>query len=229
MSPDEIWRSYTKYIGAGAVATGGIVGLLRAFPAIWDSLRASIRQLAGEGTGIAGGASIPRTERDTPITVVAIGSLALALFIWLMPAFRMNLLGAVLIVVFGFLFSVVSARITGIVGSSSSPLSGMTIAVLMGTCFIFLAVGWQGPGYTYLALVIGAVVCLAISNAGTTAQDLKTGFLVGATPRAQQFGLLVGCGNLGKCHRVHDDSVEYQSDQGDSAGKALHTPGDLDR
>jgi putative OPT family oligopeptide transporter len=192
MSPDEIWRSYTKYIGAGAVATGGIVGLVRAFPAIWDSLRASIRQLAGEGTGTGGGSSLPRTERDTPITVVAIGSLALALFIWLVPAFRMNFLGALLIVVFGFLFSVVSARITGIVGSSSSPLSGMTIAVLMGTCFIFLLVGWQGPGYTYLALVIGAVVCLAISNAGTTAQDLKTGFLVGATPRAQQFGLLVG-------------------------------------
>jgi putative OPT family oligopeptide transporter len=192
MSPDEIWRFYTKYIGAGAVATGGIVGLARAFPAIWDSLRASMRQLAGEGTGIAGGSSLPRTERDTPITVVAIGSLALALFIWLMPAFRMNFLGALLIVVFGFLFSVVSARITGIVGSSSSPLSGMTIAVLIGTCFIFLAVGWQGPGYTYLALVIGAIVCLAISNAGTTAQDLKTGFLVGATPKAQQFGLLVG-------------------------------------
>jgi putative OPT family oligopeptide transporter len=192
MSPDEIWRAYTKYIGAGAVATGGIAGLVRAVPAIWDSLRASIQQLAGEGTGLAGGASIPRTERDTPITVVAIGSLVLALFIWLMPAFRMNLLGALLIVVFGFLFSVVSARITGIVGSSSSPLSGMTIAVLMGTCFIFLAVGWQGSAYTYLALVIGAVVCLAISNAGTTAQDLKTGFLVGATPRAQQFGLLVG-------------------------------------
>ena len=192
MSPDEIWRYYTKYIGAGAVATGGIVGLFRAVPAIWDSLRASIRQLAGEGSGVAGGALIPRTERDTPITVVALGSLALALFIWLLPAFRMNLLGAFLIVVFGFLFSVVSARITGIVGTSSSPLSGMTIAVLMGTCFIFLAVGWQGPGYTYLALVIGAVVCIAISNAGTTAQDLKTGFLVGATPRAQQFGLLVG-------------------------------------
>src|SRR5262249_17123675 len=145
-----------------------------------------------EGSGIAGDSSVPRTERDTPITVVAFGSLALALLIWLLAAFRMNLLGAVLIVGFGFLFSVVSARITGIVGTSSSPLSGMTIAVLMGTCFIFLAVGWQGPGYTYLALVIGAVVCIAISNAGTTAQDLKTGFLVGATARAQQFGLLVG-------------------------------------
>jgi putative OPT family oligopeptide transporter len=192
MSPYEIWRSYIKYIGAGAVATGGILGLFRALPAIWDSLRASITQLAGERLGTTNHSLSKRTELDTPISVVALGSLALVVFIWLVPTFRMNLLGAVLIVLFGFLFSVVSARITGIVGSSSSPLSGMTIAVLMGTCIIFLAVGWRGPSYTYLALVIGAVVCIAISNAGTTAQDLKTGFLVGATPRAQQLGLLIG-------------------------------------
>ncbi len=192
MSPAEIWRNYIKYIGAGAVATGGILGLFRAMPAIWDSLRASIAQLAFERAGSNKHSSIVRTERDTPITVVVLGSLGLVLLIWLIPTFRMNLLGAALIVLFGFLFSVVSARITGIVGSSSSPLSGMTIAVLMGTCIIFLMVGWQGSAYTYLALVIGAVVCIAISNAGTTAQDLKTGFLVGATPRAQQFGLLIG-------------------------------------
>jgi len=192
MSPYEIWRFYIKYIGAGAVATGGILGLFRAFPAIWDSLRASFRQFAVERFGSTDHGSIERTERDTPITVVAFGSIALVIFIWLVPTFRMNLLGAMLIVLFGFLFSVVSARITGIVGSSSSPLSGMTIAVLMGTCLIFLAVGWGGSSYTYLALVIGAVVCIAISNAGTTAQDLKTGFLVGATPRAQQLGLLIG-------------------------------------
>jgi putative OPT family oligopeptide transporter len=192
MSPEEIWRYYIKYIGAGAVAMGGVLGLFRALPAIWDSLRASIKQLAGEHFGNGGGSLIERTERDTPISVVALGSLALVLFIWIVPTFRMNLLGAVLIVIFGFLFSVVSARITGIVGSSSSPLSGMTIAVLMGTCLIFILVGWTGSSYTYLALVIGAVVCIAISNAGTTAQDLKTGYLVGATPRAQQFGLLVG-------------------------------------
>ncbi|HLX11962.1 MAG TPA: oligopeptide transporter, OPT family, partial [Bacteroidota bacterium] len=192
MSPYEIWRYYIKYIGAGAVATGGIIGLFRALPAIWDSLHASIKQLAGEHFGGGEKSLIERTERDTPISVVALGSLALTVFIWLVPTFRMHFLGAVLIVIFGFLFSVVSARITGIVGSSSSPLSGMTIAVLMGTCLIFILVGWTGQSYTYLALVIGAVVCIAISNAGTTAQDLKTGYLVGATPRAQQFGLLVG-------------------------------------
>jgi putative OPT family oligopeptide transporter len=192
MSPYEIWRSYIKYIGAGAVATGGILGLVRALPAIWDSLRASVKQFASERFGGGDSLAIERTERDTPITIVAFGSLFLVFFIWLVPTFRMNLLGAALIVLFGFLFSVVSARITGIVGSSSSPLSGMTIAVLMGTCLIFLAVGWGGSSYTYLALVIGAVVCIAISNAGTTAQDLKTGFLVGSTPRAQQLGLLIG-------------------------------------
>ncbi len=191
MSTVDIWRNYIKYMGAGAVATGGIVGLFKAGPAIWDSLRASIKQLAGERSG-GEKESVLRTERDTPITVVGIGVLALIIFIWLVPTFRVNILGAVLIVVFGFLFSVVSARITGIVGSSSSPLSGMTIAVLMGTCLIFLAVGWTGQSYTYLALVIGAVVCIAISNAGTTAQDLKTGHLLGATPSAQQFGLLIG-------------------------------------
>jgi putative OPT family oligopeptide transporter len=191
MAPSDIWRSYIRYIGAGAVATGGILGLFRALPAIVDSIRASIKQLATERLG-AMGSHADRTQRDMPITVVAFGSLVLVFFIWLMPTFRVNLLGAALIVLFGFLFSVVSARITGIVGSSSSPLSGMTIAVLMGTCLIFLAIGWQGPGYAYLALVIGAVVCIAISNAGTTAQDLKTGFLVGATPRAQQIGLLIG-------------------------------------
>ncbi len=192
MSPSEIWVSYLKYIGAGAVATGGILGLVRALPAIVDSIRASIKQFANERFGGMGHSLDERTERDTPITVVVFGSLALVVFIWLVPAFRMNLLGAALIVLFGFLFSVVSARITGIVGSSSSPLSGMTIAVLMGTCLIFLSIGWAGTAYTYLALVIGAVVCIAISNAGTTAQDLKTGYLVGATPRAQQFGLLIG-------------------------------------
>jgi len=192
MSTGDIWRNYIKYMGAGAVAAGGIVGLFRASPAIWDSLRASVKQLATERSGGSSDVAVLRTERDTPITVVGFGSLALVVFIWLVPTFKVNVLGAALIVIFGFLFSVVSARITGIVGSSSSPLSGMTIAVLMGTCLIFLAVGWAGREYTYLALIIGAVVCIAISNAGTTAQDLKTGHLLGATPRAQQLGLLIG-------------------------------------
>jgi len=180
---------YLRYIGAGAVAMGGVLGLVRAAPSIWDSLTASMRQLRG---GSAGGASVARTERDTPLTWVVGGSLAIVAFITLVPVFRMNVLGAALIVVFGFLFSVVSARITGLVGSSSCPLSGMTIAVVIGSCLIFLAVGWTGAGYSYLALVVAAVVCIAISNAGTTAQDLKTGYLVGSTPRSQQAAILAG-------------------------------------
>ncbi|MEO6325039.1 MAG: oligopeptide transporter, OPT family [Thermoanaerobaculia bacterium] len=180
---------YIRYIGAGAVAAGGVLGLVRAAPAIWDSLTASLKQLR-QGAGSAD--SVKRTERDTPITWVLGGSLAIIIFIAIVPIFRMNLLGAALIVVFGFLFSVVSARITGLVGSSSCPLSGMTIAVVIGTCLIFLAVGWTGSSYSYLALVIGAIVCIAISNAGTTAQDLKTGHLVGATPFAQQTAILAG-------------------------------------
>ncbi|MCK9408296.1 MAG: oligopeptide transporter, OPT family [Bacteriovoracaceae bacterium] len=193
MGPTEIWRNYIKYMGAGAVATGGVLGLIRAFPSIWHSLTASMKQLTSErSTSSNQSGPLLRTEKDTPITVVGIGSLLLILFIWLVPAFHVNLLGAILIFIFGFLFSVVSARITGIVGSSSSPLSGMTIAVLMATCLIFLAVGWTGQEYTYLALVIGATVCIAISNAGTTAQDLKTGHLLGATPSSQQLAILIG-------------------------------------
>jgi len=180
---------YLRYIGAGAVAMGGVLGLVRAAPSIWDSLTASVKQLRG---GSAGGVSVARTERDTPITWVVGGSLAIVAFITVVPVFRMNVLGAALIVVFGFLFSVVSARITGLVGSSSCPLSGMTIAVVIGSCLIFLAVGWRGASYSYLALVVAAVVCIAISNAGTTAQDLKTGYLVGSTPRSQQAAILAG-------------------------------------
>ena len=120
------------------------------------------------------------------------GSLAIVGFIWVVPAFELNLLGALLILVLGFLFSVVSSRITGEVGSSSCPLSGMTIGVLMATCGTFLLVGWEGSAYARLALMIGAVVCIAISNAGTCSQDLKTGFLLGATPIRQQGALLIG-------------------------------------
>jgi putative OPT family oligopeptide transporter len=187
---DGIYKNYIRYIGAGAVAAGGVLGHVRAAPAIWDSLTASLKQLKGT-LGTSGGA-VRRTERDTPITWVLGGSLAIVLFIALVPVFRMNVIGAILIVIFGFLFSVVSARITGLVGSSSCPISGMTIAALIGTCLIFLAVGWSGSAYSYVALVVGAVVCIALSNAGTTAQDLKTGHLVGATPRAQQLAILIG-------------------------------------
>lgn len=189
MSPDDIWNNYVRYIGAGAVAAGGIFGLVRALPAIVSSVRASAGALVG---GTTGAASRLRTDRDMPTTVLLCGALGLVTFIWLTPAFQMNLLGAVIILVLGFLFAVVSSRITGEVGSSSCPLSGMTIAVLMGTCGAFIASGWEGPSYSRLALMIGAVVCVAISNAGTCSQDLKTGFLLGSTPVRQQWALLIG-------------------------------------
>jgi len=189
MTADDVWFTYVKQIGAGAVATGGFFALLRALPAIASSMRASIGALKGGGASAAGTA---RTDRDTPIGVLVVGALALVGIVWAVPAFHMNLLGAVLILVLGFLFSVVSSRITGEVGSTSSPLSGMTIAVLMTTCGLFLLAGWEGPSYARLALMIGAVVCIAISNAGTCSQDLKTGYLVGATPVRQQGALLIG-------------------------------------
>jgi putative OPT family oligopeptide transporter len=190
MSADDIWGTYVKQIGAGAVATGGFFALMRALPAIVSSIRASIGALTGGAA--AAGDKISRTDRDTPIVVLAVGAVAIVGIIWAVPAFHMNLLGAVLILVLGFLFSVVSSRITGEVGSTSSPLSGMTIAVLMTTCGLFLLNGWEGQSYARLALMIGAVVCIAISNAGTCSQDLKTGYLVGATPVRQQGALLIG-------------------------------------
>ena len=188
MGPDDIWSNYIRYIGAGAVAAGGIINLVRAMPTIIDSFRASFRDLKFKG-GEGGGR---RTERDIPITVVLVGSVLLALAMTVVPQLRVNLLAAFLIIIFGFFFSVVSSRITGELGSSSCPISGMAIATLMGTCALFLLLGWTGHGYTATALAVGAVVCIAASNAGTTSQDLKTGFLVGATPWRQQVALMVG-------------------------------------
>lgn len=188
MAPGDVWKAYVRHIGAGAVAAGGVFALLRALPTIWRSLAASVGALRGGPDA----ASAIRTERDTPVAVLAIGALAIVAFVWAVPAFDMTLLGALLILVLGFLFSVVSSRITGEVGSSSCPLSGMTIGVLMATCGIFLLAGREGSEHARVALIVGAVVCIAISNAGTCSQDLKTGFLLGATPVKQQGALLVG-------------------------------------
>jgi uncharacterized oligopeptide transporter (OPT) family protein len=171
------------------VAAGGIINLARALPTIIDSFRASFRDLRVSGLSATGGR---RTERDIPITVVLVGSVLLALAMTLVPQLRVNLLSAGLIILFGFFFAVVASRITGELGSSSCPISGMAIATLMGTCGLFLLLGWTGHAYTVVALAVGAVVCIAASNAGTTSQDLKTGFLLGATPWKQQVSLVVG-------------------------------------
>jgi putative OPT family oligopeptide transporter len=195
LSPDEIWNRYIRYIGAGAVAAGGIINLLKALPTIVDSFRASMRDLRLGGQGLD---QRPRTERDIPISVVLGGSLVLTLFMAFLPQLRavpsfwVSLVSAAVIVVFGFFFSVVSSRITGELGSSSNPISGMGIATLMATCLVFILFGWTGHEFTAAALSIGAVVCIASSNAGTTSQDLKTSFLVGGTPWRQQVAIILG-------------------------------------
>jgi putative OPT family oligopeptide transporter len=190
MGPDDIRSAYVLYIGAGAVAAGGLVSLARSMPTIWNGLKGG---LAGIKLG-QGGASIAslRTDEDIPLKWVVIGCLAIIAAITFATPLHMNLLGALLILVFGFLFSTVSSRLTGEVGSSSNPLSGMAVATLLFTCLIFLLMGWTGGRYYVTALSIGAIVCVAASNAGTTSQDLKTGYLVGATPRYQQYAILAG-------------------------------------
>jgi putative OPT family oligopeptide transporter len=184
----EIWKSYVLYIGAGAVAAGGIISLCQSLPTIIRSAMAGISGL--KKSGVRSGAR--RTEQDLPMNFVGFGVLAIILAIWIAPTLHMNLLGAILIVFFGFLFVTVSARITGEIGSSSNPISGMTVATLLLTCLIFVLIGWIGAEYRLTALSIAAVVCIAASNGGTTAQDLKTGYLVGATPKAQQIAILIG-------------------------------------
>src|SRR6195256_3009931 len=188
ISPNQIRGAYVLYIGAGAVAAGGVVSLAKALPMIWRSLRGT---LGGYGAA-AGGAPAGRTDRDIPMKWVLVGCLAIIIAIMLSPPLHMNLLGALLILVFGFLFSTVSSQLTGEIGSSSNPISGMTVATLLLTCLIFLVVGWTGGPYYVTALSVGAIVCIASSNAGSTSQDLKTGFLIGATPRLQQIAILAG-------------------------------------
>jgi len=197
MEPGDLWNRYIRYIGAGAVAAGGIINLLKALPTILDSFRASWRDLRAGGGGGAR-ATQPRTERDLPLTLVLGGSLTLVLLMSFLPQLRavpgldVGLITAVSVLVFGFFFSVVSSRITGELGSSSNPISGMAIATLMGVCVVFVLLGWTGHAYTAAALSIGAIVCIASSNAGTTSQDLKTSFLVGGTPWKQQVAIMVG-------------------------------------
>ncbi len=189
MSSGQIRNEYILYIGAGAVATGGFIALARAIPTIIAAFKAGLRNI---GAGAAAAASVPRTERDLPITVVLGGAGAIALAIWLAPMLEINLMTALLVVLFGFFFVTVSSRITGEIGSSSNPISGMTIATLLLTCGLFVAIGWVGVGYKAMALTTAALVCVAASNGGTISQDLKTGFLVGATPRYQQLAIFVG-------------------------------------
>jgi len=190
MSPDEIHGAYVLYIGAGAVAAGGIISLLRSGPMILRGIRAGLSDFGSSAKNAA--TSVLRTDRDLSMKFVAGGCAVLVAAILFARPLHMNLLGAILIVIFGFLFVSVSSRLTGEIGSSSNPISGMTVATLLLTCLIFLVVGWTGQHYFVTALSVGGIVCIAASNGGATSQDLKTGFLLGATPRFQQIAILIG-------------------------------------
>ena len=190
MSAQQLWSAYIRYTGAGAVLASGLITLARTIPTIVASFRDSMKDFNARGDGV----KQVRTERDIPAIVVLGGSLLLAIFLAVAPKMptQGNFLAAILIVIFGFFFVTVSSRITGLIGTSSNPISGMTIATLILTCTIFVAIGWTGDAYAPVALCVGAVICIAAAQAGGTSQDLKTGFLVGATPIYQQIGLIIG-------------------------------------
>jgi putative OPT family oligopeptide transporter len=226
MSPNDIRGAYVLYIGAGAVAAGGIISLFRSIGTIWHGLRAGLADLLGHHGPRE---HAPRTDRDLSMRVVIGGCLLIIAVIMAVPQLNLrgNLLGAFLIVLFGFLFVTVSSRLTGEIGSSSNPISGMTVATLLLTCLVFLIVGWTGPHYFVTALSIGGIVCIAASNGGTTSQDLKTGFLVGSTPKFQQIAIL--CGALASAIalgpillKLNDASTVYVPVTGAESG--LHAP-----
>jgi putative OPT family oligopeptide transporter len=196
MSVGAIRNNYILYIGAGAVATGGIISMFQAMPMIVRSLRGAFGDLATT-SGQKSKAGAARTDRDLPLTVVIFGSLGLVLAMAASPALGLGfsvegIAGALFILMFGFLFVTVSSRLTGEIGSSSNPISGMTVATLLLTCLGFVLLGHTGKAATLTALTVAAVVCIAASNGGTTSQDLKTGYLIGATPRLQQIAILIG-------------------------------------
>jgi len=208
MTSDDLWRFYIRYIGAGAVAASGLITLMKTTPTIWAALTAGAADLKRRDGAPA--AATGRTSRDLPTGLVLVGSGVIVLAMWAFLTFKPvpgaptgplhNLIASLLVVVFGFLFVTVSSRIVGLIGTSSNPISGMAIATLMATCAFFLLAGWTAGAYGALALSIGGTVCIAAANAGNTSQDLKTGFLVGATPSAQQKGLFLGV--LASCFAI---------------------------
>jgi OPT family oligopeptide transporter len=189
-----VYFAFIRQIGAGAVAAGGIITLIKTLPTIASSIKSSIATLRGAKEGKT---AILRTEKDLSLKVVGIGSLALIALIAFLPqvpgdGIGQKLLIGILVVLFGALFVTVSSRIVGLIGTSNNPISGMTIATVMGTSLIFISVGWSGPAFEPLVLVVGGMICIAAANAGATSQDLKTGYIVGATPRNQQIALFIG-------------------------------------
>jgi OPT family oligopeptide transporter len=190
-----IYYAYVRQVGAGTVAAGGIITLVKTIPNIVKSVKGSMASLRGGSS--AAESSVSRTDKDLSLKVVGLGSLALIAIISVIPSlpgdgFLQKVLIGILVVLFGALFVTVSSRIVGLIGSSNNPISGMTIATVMGTSLIFLSLGWSGQAYEPLVLVVGGMICIAAANAGATSQDLKSGYIVGATPRNQQIALFVG-------------------------------------
>ncbi len=190
-----VYYAFIRQIGAGTVAAGGIITLIKTIPTIVKSVKGSVASLKTEGANNATG--VLRTEKDLSLKIVGFGTLGLIALITLLPQvpgdnILQKLLIGILVVIFGALFVTVSSRIVGLIGSSNNPISGMTIATVMGTSLIFLSVGWTGQSYEPLVLVVGGMICIAAANAGATSQDLKSGYIVGATPRNQQIALFVG-------------------------------------
>lgn len=188
MDATAVRGNYIFFIGAGAVTMAGIISLVRSFPTIWSALTAGL----GSMKGLATSAGTRRTEQDLPMSYVLVGCIVLIAAMVLLPQIGINLFGAILAVIFGFLFATVSSRVAGQIGASSNPISGMTVATVLMTALLFLAVGWTGIEHRVLALSIGGVVCVSAAVAAATSQDLKTGYLVGATPKRQQIGLVFG-------------------------------------
>ena len=189
---EAVYRAYIRQIGAGAVAAGGFITLIKTIPTIISSFKESMGSMKEKSLGPA-----IRTENDLSFKTVLIGSLILVVLLGILPqipgdSIISKFLVGILIIVFGFFFVTVSSRIVGIIGSSNNPISGMTIATIMGTALIFIAVGWTGQVYEPMALVVGGMICIAAANAGATSQDLKTGYIVGATPKYQQLALFLG-------------------------------------
>ena len=182
-----IWSTYVKYIGAGAIATGGIISLIKSLPLIVTTFRDSMKSMKGSKN-----TSTERTAQDLPMQFILLGIVAMVFIIWIVPAIPVTLLGAVIIVVFGFFFATVSSRMVGLVGSSNNPVSGMAIATLLIATFAIKSSGKTGIDGMTAAIAVGSVICIIAAIAGDTSQDLKTGYLLGATPKKQQMGEMLG-------------------------------------
>ena len=188
MAPGDIWDNYIKYIGAGAVAAGGMISLIKTFPLIIRTFKQAMKSMSSKHAD----KNAPRTQQDLPMPLLIGIILIIAVAIWLIPTFPVNPIGALIVVIFGFFFASVSSRMVGLIGSSNNPVSGMAIATLIIATLILKATGTIGTTGMVGAIAIGGIICIVAAIAGDTSQDLKTGFIVGATPKKQQIGEMIG-------------------------------------